>query len=154
MDPPKDEVGGGSVNADESNLSAVVKASHLPILSMDTVPTIDEAIAFFAHHFIVSDHDDGKGYLSHLPAIYQNISPTSALSEVVVAIGMAGLSNIGRGDPFMLMAREKYTRGLHVVNSTLRDPNKATADQTLMAVMLLALFEVCIYVETPTPPSN
>lgn len=66
-----------------------------------------------------------------------------ALSATITAVGLAGLSNSNNAPDVMIVARQNYASALHLVNTALRDPIESKTDQTLVAVMLLGMYEVC-----------
>jgi hypothetical protein len=102
----------------------------------------DQAPCFFFGHYVLEDSPVSNGYFDHLPKLYSNSPAGSALSNIVISLGMAGLS-IDKAIPqIMTPARSKYAEALRTVGDALNDPREAKADQTLMTVMLLALYEV------------
>ena len=62
--------------------------------------------------------------------------------DAVMSLGMVGLSNTKHASEIMIPAAEKYHLALRATNSALRDVEQAKADQTLITVMLLGLYEV------------
>lgn len=64
------------------------------------------------------------------------------LPKVIDAIGLAGISNIKHSPELMVAAGRKYASVLRAINASIQDSREASTDQTLIAVMLLGLFEV------------
>lgn len=115
-------------------------------LSRSPVRTIeDEAINFFFYHYVIQDHQYAKGLFDFLPNLYQRaVATNEPLGEIVKASGMAGIANLKRSSDIEADARAKQTIVLRSVNLSLQNPGKAISDSTMMAVLLLGLFEVSI----------
>lgn len=64
------------------------------------------------------------------------------LSEVAIALGLIPLSNNHRDKQVVHASRTRYASALRLTNAALCDPKQAVADETLMTIMLLALYEV------------
>lgn len=55
------------------------------------------------------------------------------------------MSNLAGSEvPATIAARRKYGEALSMVNRALQTPQRVTEDQTLLSVMLLGVYEVCI----------
>ncbi|KAH7007070.1 hypothetical protein EDB80DRAFT_718179 [Ilyonectria destructans] len=65
----------------------------------------------------------------------------SVLQAAIEAVGMAGISNVSYAPNVASRAKEQYCKAVTAVNLALGDPVQAAADSTLMAVILLGLFE-------------
>jgi hypothetical protein len=66
----------------------------------------------------------------------------SLLLSAIISVGMAGLANKNKALGIMIAARRKYTSALSLTMAALSNTASATTDQTLIAVILLALNEV------------
>lgn len=64
------------------------------------------------------------------------------LREAIEAVGMAGISNVSDAPDVASKSKRQYGRALASLNQALKDPTQALADTTLMAVILLGLYEV------------
>ena len=64
------------------------------------------------------------------------------LREAIEAAGLAGISNSSYAPELAYRSQEQYVRALKATNKALRDPSESLSDTTLMAVILLGLFEV------------
>lgn len=64
-----------------------------------------------------------------------------------MAVASAMLSRVRRLRSLSHIARQEYGTALKLVNQALADPAEAKTDNTLFAVVLLALYEVSF----PTP---
>jgi len=129
-------------------------ASVLPPVYNDSPPrgllmSIEEqGNSFFFHHFVSESSPSPSSYSDFLPLIYNPKSDLGSaripLPGVITAIGMAGISNMHKSPAVTVMvaARQKYISVLRALNIALQNPKTARSDSTLMAVMLLGLFEV------------
>ena len=101
------------------------------------------AICFFFKNYVWEDSQYSKSYFDYLPSIFVAKEPVNAaLQNVVVSLGLVGLSNARRTLGIMIPAKERYILAIQATNSALRDVEEATCDQTLITVMLLSLYEV------------
>ena len=107
-----------------------------------SVPQEEEATYYFFHNFVSEDPASLSAYSHVLPTIYRHDSSFSALPKIIEAIGLAGISNVKQAPELMVAAGQKYARVLRAINASIQDSKEASTDQTLTAVMLLALFEV------------
>jgi hypothetical protein len=116
-------------------------------------PTEDQATCFFFRNYVLGDYKYGSSDFQYLHEIYANEEVGPALSQCIVSLGMVGLSHFWGAADFLSVAQAKYNSVLRVVSSLLRNIEDAKADQTLIVVMLLGLYEVrhSFY---PTLPSN
>jgi hypothetical protein len=66
----------------------------------------------------------------------------SPLPSAIVSVRMAGLANKKKAPDIMIAARRKYTSALRLTIAALSKTALATTDETLIAVILLRLYEV------------
>lgn len=64
------------------------------------------------------------------------------LRAAIEAVGMAGISNVSDAPDAACKSKSQCGRALAGLNQALNDPTQALADTTLMAVILLGLYEV------------
>ena len=57
------------------------------------------------------------------------------------ALGLAGFSNAAHAPKLMIEAREQYLRAIRLTNTALRSPADVKKDSTLLAVVILGMFE-------------
>ncbi len=103
----------------------------------------DQAICLFFHEYAT----DVKGVYDYVPAVCSRASgASSCLYNAIELIGLGHLSGVHYGDPCLsqteLDVYKKHGSVLRAINNALRDPLLATTDETLVAIMLLGLFEV------------
>lgn len=100
---------------------------------------------FFAKYIYKSPPYDSK-YYDWLTQSYLDEGSRRALRAGIIAVGLAGISNTSSHAPYITRkSKEKYGQALAIVKEALNDPVRAIEDTTLMAVLLLGLFEVLPY---------
>lgn len=135
-----------SFDVSESNSTNSVTpptTSAASVIPQPLSPSIEEqATCFFVQNYIWEDFSSSRGYFHCLPTIYRALPETSAVTHAVVSIGLAGLANTMKSGKVLTKATRRYSLALSSVNAALQDVEKAKEDQTLIAVMLLGLYEV------------
>ncbi|MCJ1377455.1 hypothetical protein MMC17_000550 [Xylographa soralifera] len=63
------------------------------------------------------------------------------LSAIIYAVGLASFANEYQSQDVFKQARRQYVYALQLTNTALRSSTEATKDSTLLAVMLLSLYE-------------
>ena len=76
-----------------------------------------------------------------LESLYQQSSPDEPLSASVDAVSLAFHSCQVNSTQALRVSRERYLSALPLMNSALRTPESATSDATLLAILLLDLYE-------------
>lgn len=100
----------------------------------------DRAATFFFANYVHSDPPFSEEYLQFLCQAYARSNP--ALTDVIEAVGLAGISNVFKAPEIMAKATQRYGRALTLTNNALGDPKEATTDATLMAIWFLGIYEV------------
>lgn len=111
----------------------------------------DQATCFFFRNYVLGDYKYGDGDLQYLPEIYANEEVGTALSESIISLGMVGIAHFWGASNIMSQAQSKYNSTLRLVSALLRNIEGAKADQTLISVMLLGLYEVRCTSPLPHP---
>ncbi|KAL9109675.1 MAG: hypothetical protein Q9227_005713 [Pyrenula ochraceoflavens] len=127
----------GFVRPDENRpFLAIVQESLFP--SQESV-----ALKFFFEGVdrTPADHESRTGYLDILPSIYANSAADSALPAVTAAIALGTLGASLRRPECFAEAGKQYTKAIALANAAIQDPELAKKDETLMTVLLFALFE-------------
>ncbi|MCJ1403600.1 hypothetical protein MMC11_006823 [Xylographa trunciseda] len=107
-----------------------------------SVPIESQAMCYFFRNYVCEDSRFSRGYFDYLPSIFSsNGAVGSAITDAVISLGMVGLSNTKNASDIMISAKERYNSAIRATNSALRDVEAAKADQTLITVMLLGLYE-------------
>lgn len=108
-----------------------------------------QAVCFFFSNYVMEPSKPGKIVYDCLPTFYNQESGKSPLSCATAALGLAGLS-YRRSEPRLLSAaKSTYSSALHLTNEALRNPVTAVTDATLISVLLLGLYEVCLHPFNP-----
>lgn len=94
-----------------------------------------QATCFFLYSYVLGSH------FEYLPSLYSQSSINEQLSAGIYAVGLATLSNEFNSSDILKKARKWYTRTLHLTNKALSSSHGVTEDSTLVAVMLLSLYE-------------
>ncbi|MCJ1280405.1 hypothetical protein MMC21_008233 [Puttea exsequens] len=98
--------------------------------------------AFFLDFVLLPRNPDSvQGHLEHLIPLYKNTTPESPLSLATssVALAMSGNAPTRKGD--QQLGRTIFGRALRKTSAAIRHPVDSRRDETLMAVLLLGLFE-------------
>jgi hypothetical protein len=103
----------------------------------------DQATCFFFGNYVSgADMLNTCGNYQYLSSIYTNQTIGISLRQAVSAVGLAGLANFWRAPNIMAKAKSAYCSALRLVNSRLGNIEEAKSDQTLVAIILLGLYEV------------
>lgn len=102
----------------------------------------DQATSFFFSNYVLDEEHIARGNFRFLPSICRREPHEDLLSITLTSVGMAGLSRM-IGSPTMVAAsKQKYITALALTNKAIRNPQQALEDRTLIAIMLLGLYEV------------
>lgn len=138
------------VNPGRDPARAVAKrySSNEPVPRMfNDFPEQQAICAFFLDFVLLPHHPDSmEGHLEHLLPLYTNTSVESPLSLATssVALAMSGNSPTRRND--QQLGRTIFGKALQKTRAAIRNPTESKKDETLMAVLLLGLFEVCSFI--------
>lgn len=99
-----------------------------------STPDIQTSSKHFFFEHIVSD--------SHL-AFLNGTPPDDFLLKPIMACALAAMANRDDSDDGRALARLHYVDAITATNYALRHPQRVKEDNTLVAVWLLSLFEVC-----------
>lgn len=137
----------------DSDLSAACDSLHVG-RSILEVPAEQQAVWFFFSNYVLEPSNASKSVYDYVPAVYNKESEKSALSCAVAALGLAGLSYRRSERCLFDAAKSMYSSALHLTNEALRDSATAATDTTLITVLLLGLYEVCLDLSTVFLPSQ
>lgn len=110
---------------------------------LNDFPEQQAICAFFLDFVLLPRHPDSvRGHLEHLLPLYSTASPDSPLSLATssVALVMSEGSRVRQSN--QQLGRSIFGRALRKTSAAIRDPVESVKDETLMAVLLLGLFEV------------
>ncbi|KAL9124221.1 MAG: hypothetical protein Q9217_006428 [Psora testacea] len=129
-----------------SSSCAVVKRSNSSAEAVprmfDDLPEQQAICAFFLDFVLLPRHPDSvRGHLEHLLPLYQRTSPHSPLSLATSSVALAVSGNSQSRPWNQQRARTTFGQALKKTSAAIRDPIESFKDETLMAVLLLGLFE-------------
>ena len=122
---------------------ALTQSMGSPILPSFSFSLEDQAVCHFFTNYVYNKSTTRRGHFEFLPGIFAKNDPDSPVVEIMTSLGMSGLSNVQRAPEAKAISTQKYAAALRGVNTLLRDPERATEDETLITVLLLGLYEVC-----------
>ena len=132
-----------TTDSERTSLELALRAPSVDDISGSlSVSPEDQAACYFFSNYVLMPTHFRKGYMNYLPGLYGNKGPESPLAQMIVSLGMAGLANVRNAPEAKAVSTYKYASALHSVNAMLRDPVRATNDETLVLVLLLSLYEV------------
>jgi hypothetical protein len=105
----------------------------------------DQATCYFFHNYVLERDQFVRGNFQYLSDVYGGEEVGIGLSDSVAALGMAGMAHFWKSPNIMANAHMKYNSALRQISTQLRHVEEAKSDQTLIAVMLLGLYEVRSY---------
>ena len=125
---------------------SMVDSSAVDIVIPKTLAETPEEFAicaFFNQFVLVSIHPDGqRGFLDCLLPLYIATRHNSLLSVATTAVALT----VSSGSPWRRadyhLGRSVFGKALRMAAAAIQDPVASTEDETLMAVLLLAFYEV------------
>lgn len=106
-------------------------------------PEQQAVCAFFLDFVMLPRHPDSvQGHLEHLLPLYNKTSPESPLRLATSSVALAFSGNSPTRQNDHQLGRSLFGRALRKTSAAIRNPQESRKDETLMAVLLLALFEV------------
>lgn len=117
------------------------KRGHCPWSKISVKPT-DQALHFFFHHYVVSGSGRAFSHPDCLGVIYARAIGPGYLANLINAVGLISLAYLRNAPNMAQAAIQTYSRALREIRVALADSREAASDQMLVAVMLLALYEV------------
>ncbi|CAI7677291.1 unnamed protein product [Penicillium pancosmium] len=113
----------------------------------------DQALHFFFHHYVVHGSGRASSHPDCLGIIYARASGTGYLANLINAVGLRSLAYLRNAPTLALAPSQTFSHALRGIRVALADPLEAASDQMLVAVMLLALYELinCLQRELRVP---
>jgi hypothetical protein len=97
----------------------------------------DKAIAVFMSHYVLGKSQS----FEYLTSFYAMPDMDEHLSACISAVSLAELASHQKSPGLLKQARESYSISLRLTNLALQTDKKAGKDSTLLAILLLDLFE-------------
>ena len=127
--------------ADNNNVDLTpISCSLIPNLT----PTIDErAVNFFFSNHVVGIGLPSRGFIDHMHA-HPDYDLNENLLSGIKAVGLAGVSNVTKAPGLLIEANKQYVTAVRHLNVALQSAVEVKKDTTLMAVMVLGIFETLV----------
>lgn len=139
-------------NSSESQLSTVSRDPFNNQLStivpsLTVAPEQHAQCHFFANFVLVPRQDGSRGFMDYLVPMMAKEANNTHLRHAFNACALASLGNkvTANGINFGDRALTAYTKALAATNIALRHPEERMSDSVLAAILLLGLFEVCVF---------
>jgi hypothetical protein len=120
-------------------------ATPTPLVLSLSMSAEDQATCYFFHNYVLEKDQFVRGNFQYLSEVYSGEEVGGALSDSVTSLGLVGLANFWHSPNILSSATAKYNSALRQISTMLKDVEVAKADQTLIAVMLLGLYEVRVF---------
>jgi hypothetical protein len=149
------------IEDDDDNLLPSPDAGSWPSTPMialmyNLAPTCQErGTAFFFSRYVAIDDTCCHQRFDFVYDIWKpaSLAPERQLDGVMAsmtAVGLVGVSQLTGSTELMEAARKSYGTALRLTNTALRNPKEAVKDSTLLAILILGLFEM---MTEPSPKS-
>jgi hypothetical protein len=134
----------------EENFKHFHEAQLLPDVATQTsfLPSAEQqAISYVFSNFVFEDNESATsiGHFDYLPGVYRKLSSGSIVEDAIVALGLAGLANQRKTTKLMMKANFRYSSAVQRISQILGSIDEAGKDEVLIAVLLLAMFEVGLH---------
>lgn len=90
-------------------------------------------------------------FMRYLPALMNGLQPDSPLAAVVEAVALRCAASLPGCEHYANRASQSYGRALHKAGAAIADAPFVHSDQTLMAVLLLAIYEASVLSHASRP---
>ena len=117
-------------------------------LVYNIAPTFQErGTAYFFSRYVTIDENCCHQRFDFVYDVWKphSMVPERQLDGVMAsmtAVGLVGVANLTRSTDIMDGARKSYGTALRLTNAALRNPREATKDETMLAILILGLFEM------------
>lgn len=120
---------------------------------LNDFPEQQAICALFLDFVLLPRHPDSiRGHLEHLLPLYQAARPDSAVSLATSSVALLISGNSRRRVADQQLSQAIFGRALLKTSTAIGDPIDSVTDATLMAVLLLGLYEVCCHLWRPRIP--
>jgi hypothetical protein len=139
-----------TIRFSEENFVHFHEAQLLPNVVTQTsfLPSAEQqAINYVFSNFVFEDNESATsiGHFDYLPSVYRKLSSGSIVEDAIIALGLAGLANQRKTTKVMMKANFRYSSAVQRISQILGSIEEAGKDEVLIAVLLLAMFEVGLY---------
>ncbi|MCJ1319909.1 hypothetical protein MMC15_005245 [Xylographa vitiligo] len=122
-------------SGDQLDLRQTLQFLPVELLRSVRQSTETRAMCFFLSSNVLGSH------FEYLPSLFSQSSMDEHLSAIIYAVGLASFANEYKSQDVFKQARKQYIYALQLTNTALRSTTEAIKDSTLLAVMLLSLYE-------------
>ncbi|KAF1921592.1 hypothetical protein BDU57DRAFT_510489 [Ampelomyces quisqualis] len=126
--------------------AVVSVATTTPMKLIDFVlyqPMADLGVNYFMSTYV--GEDSTVSQLFYLPNFYAKTGYSNpALQQSITAAGLAGYAKTSRQKDVSNAALKRYVQAIQAINTALSDSKTAMHESTLLAIMMLSMFEVLI----------
>jgi hypothetical protein len=128
----------------EWNLEPQTLLAHRTSRQISPTPDEDKGITFFFDHYVmILSHSTGEKINYKTTTFWPHLWTNRLFFNAVCSVGLAALSNVTKDEAMMVAARQKYLELMKYVAAALKNLDEVDLEDTLKAVMMLAIFEVC-----------
>lgn len=128
-----------------ANVDPILKFLQFQDLSIFLGPSPEEqATCFFFQNYVLDCNGLAKGSFQYLSDIYSSEEIGPALADGVNSLGLVGLAHFWGGvssSDLSRLSNIKYNSAMKCISKKLRNIDEAKSDQTMVAIMLLSLYE-------------
>lgn len=115
-------------------------SSDLSIFSLQ--PTIEEdGVNYFMFNFVRMPNGPSHGYFFYIEDLCRSGGFDDILQSAMTATGLASHATKTQSSLLMSRARTEYAMALRKINASLKSPTDALKDSTLIAIIVVAIFE-------------
>ncbi|OJD24888.1 hypothetical protein ACJ73_03743 [Blastomyces percursus] len=120
-------------------------------------PIAEQALNYYYRNYLEMEHllpDIADSHLKYVAASRCFTEPDSILSLAIFAVSHATFGRARRSHASLAAGCKQYSKALGKTNLSLRDPNHATDDDVLLAIMLLSFYENSVTDRRSSPASS
>lgn len=119
------------------------RSGSLPNELVFNTPENAATCVFFSNVVVINQHPDTRrGFMQALLPLYNAARPGSLLDLAITTVSLAMFGMSRRTQDFVLLGQKSCCKALLATSKAIEDPTDSLKDETLMAVLLLSLFEV------------
>ena len=121
------------------------KAASLPLLLGPDPSSIEDLAVcrFFSNFILVPRHREAfRGFLDVLPPLFSDAPSESVLAVATSAVSLAIAGGDFRCSRESILSRKQVGKAMIMIHKAIEDPIESLKDETLLAVLILSLFEV------------
>lgn len=133
---------GSKSSSDKWDLSSILALRDMPALSIEEV-----AMGFFLNRIAGSPRDlrSQWGFLGYIPSAYSGAPCGSPLSVATATFALILFSVYFCRKEAIEAAQRLFPKVVTLTQDAIQDPEKSKTNETLMTVLLMALYEVRDY---------